>query len=66
MCESGEDGRHILNINRDDASGFRLDTMATHRLHKTPIVQGKEALTTVNYLYRLCQSLSIYTLNHII
>ena len=27
------DGRPILNINRDDAAGFRLDTMVTHRLN---------------------------------
>ena len=40
------DGRHIVNINRDDASGFRLNSMSTHRLHKTPVVQGHEALTT--------------------
>ena len=40
------DGRNIININRDDAAGFRLDTMATHHLHKTPMVQGKEAKTT--------------------
>ena len=40
------DGCHIVNINRDDASGFRLDTMATHRLHRTPMVQGSEAKTT--------------------
>ena len=40
------DGRHITSVNRDDASGFRLDTMATHRLHRTPVVQGHQALTT--------------------
>ena len=40
------DGRHIMNVNRDDAAGFRLDTMATHRLHRTPMVQGSEATTT--------------------
>ena len=40
------DGRHILLINRDDAAGFRLDTMATHRLQRTPMVQGCQALTT--------------------
>ena len=34
-------GNDILNINRDDASGFRLDTLTTHRLHRTPVVQGK-------------------------
>ena len=27
------DGRYILNINRDDAAGFRLDTLTTHKLH---------------------------------
>jgi hypothetical protein len=40
------DGVNIININRDDAAGFRLDTMATHRLHQTPVVRGKETLTT--------------------
>lgn len=34
------DDRHIININRDDAAGFCLDIMATHRLHRTPMVQG--------------------------
>ena len=41
------DGRNVMYVNRDDAAGFRLDTMSTHRL------QGKESLTTqtdfVNY-----------------
>ena len=40
------DGRHITNINRDDAAGFRLDTMATHRLQKSPMVQGSQTMTT--------------------
>ena len=40
------DGRSIININRDDAAGFRLDTMATHRLNKTPMVQGSQTTTT--------------------
>ena len=40
------DGTDILNINRDDAAGFRLDTLATHRLHRTPVVEGREILTT--------------------
>ena len=40
------DGRHILNVNRDHAAGFRLDTLTTHKLHCTPVVQGKEILTT--------------------
>ena len=32
------DGRDLLLISRDDVAGFRLDTMATHRLHRTPMV----------------------------
>lgn len=41
-----QDGRNIVNLNRDDASGFRLDTLSIHRLHKTPVVKGKETITT--------------------
>ena len=41
-----KDGWHIMNVNRDDAAGFCLDTMVTHRLHRTPMVQGQQALTT--------------------
>ena len=40
------DGTNIVNVNRDDASGFRLDTLATHMLHRTPVVEGREILTT--------------------
>ena len=40
------DGSNIVNINRDDAAGCRLDTMTTHKLHKTPMVQGQNTLTT--------------------
>ena len=40
------DGKRIMNLNRDDAAGFRLDTLATHRLHRSPTVKGKEILTT--------------------
>ena len=40
------DGEDILNVNRDDASGFRLDTLQTHRLHRSPMVKGKEVLAT--------------------
>ena len=41
-----EDGSDILNINRDDASGFRLDTLTTHSKHATPTVSGHQILTT--------------------
>ena len=40
------DGTQILNINRDDQAGFRLDTMTTHHQYTTPSIKGKEALTT--------------------
>ena len=40
------DGRNILNLNRDDASGFRLDTLTTHKQYATPVVANKEILTT--------------------
>ena len=40
------DGRNIMNLNRDDCAGFRLDTLSTHRLHRTPVVKGHEILAT--------------------
>ena len=58
------DGRYILNINRDDAAGFRLDTMATHRLHRTPAVQSQEALTTyTDYVNRYPSTLQTTSYN---
>ena len=39
-------GSDITNINRDDASGFRLDTLATHCKHPTPAVSGQDIQTT--------------------
>lgn len=40
------DGTKIVNLGRDDQAGFRLDTVATHRLHGTLCVKGKESLAT--------------------
>ena len=40
------DGRDMLNLNRDDAAGFRLDTLTTCNQYASPIVQGGEILTT--------------------
>ena len=40
------DGCDIVNINCDDASGYRLDTLATHSKHGTPAVSGQDVLTT--------------------
>ena len=39
------DGLDILNLNRDDACGFRLDTLTTCKQYKNPPV-GDEILTT--------------------
>lgn len=36
----------MIIINRDDVSGYRLDTLTTHCKHATPAVQGKDVLTT--------------------
>ena len=35
-----------MNVNRDDAAGFRPDTLTTCKQYKIPVVQGKDALTT--------------------
>ena len=40
------DGRDLLNVNRDDATGFRLDTLTTCKQYKVPVVKGKDTLTT--------------------
>ena len=40
------DGRNILNLNRDDASGFRLDTLTSNKQYASPVVANKEILTT--------------------
>lgn len=41
-----KDNRDICLINRDDAAGFRLDTLTTCKQYATPSVQGKDLLTT--------------------
>ena len=40
------DGRDMININCDDSTGFCLDTLATCKQYTTPVVQGKDVLTT--------------------
>ena len=58
------DGRGIVNINRDDASGFRLDTMTTHKLQKTPCVSGKQAVTTfTDYVNRYPSTIQVTSYN---
>lgn len=39
------DGRDMINMNQDDSTGFRLDTLATCKQYTTPVLQGKEVLT---------------------
>ena len=41
-----QDGSNVTIINRDDASGFRLDTLATNSQHRTLVVSGEQTLTT--------------------
>ena len=41
-----QDGRNVLFVNRDDATGFRLDTLTTCKQYAAPTVKGKEILTT--------------------
>ena len=40
------DGRSLLIVNRDDASGFRLDTMATCHQYATPSVESAVTVRT--------------------
>ncbi len=40
------DGSDTTNINKDDASEFRLDTLVTHGKHGSPTVSGQDILTT--------------------
>ena len=41
-----KDGRNIMNVGRDDQSGFRLDTMATSKQHATICLKDNLPLTT--------------------
>ena len=40
------DGRDICNVNRDAATGYRLDSLTTHHQHTSPTVKGSDILTT--------------------
>ena len=42
------DGKDVININHDhdDPSGFRLDTLSTHKQYSALTVEGKEVLRT--------------------
>jgi len=58
------DGSDILNINRDDASGFRLDTLATHSQHGTPAVSGNNVLTGLSSLTHCACDTRNWVLSH--
>ena len=58
------DGTDLLNINRDDATGFRLDTFTTCKQYTIPIVQGHEVLTTrADYVNRYPSNLQTTSFN---
>ena len=40
------DGRSMINVNCDDAAGFRLDTLATNKQYAAPAVRGSDVLIT--------------------
>lgn len=59
-----KDGTNITIINRDDASGFRLDTLATNSQHKTLVVNGQQTITThTDYVNRYPSSLQTTSYN---
>ena len=58
------DGRDLCFLNRDDATGFRLDTLATCKQHSTPTVRGSEVLTTrTDYVNRYTSTLQTTSYN---
>ena len=58
------DGRDILNVNRDDAAGFRLDTMTTNKHYATPAVVGEDVHTTyTDYMNKYPSQLQVTSYN---
>ena len=50
----------MCNINRDDASGFRLDTLTTCKQYATPTVAGNDILTTrTDFVNRYSSTLQV-------
>ena len=56
------DGHNILNVNRDDASGYRLDTLATHKQYATPVV-GETLTTHTDYVNKYSSVLQTTSYN---
>ena len=59
-----QDGSNFINIGRDDQAGFRLDTMATHKLQAMLCVKGKEHCTTrTDYVNKYSSTLQTTSYN---
>ncbi len=59
-----KDGSDITNINRDDSSGFRLDTLTTNKQYATPVVNAQEVLTTrTDYVNKYSSTLQTTSYN---
>ena len=57
-------GENIMNVGRDDQAGFRLDTIATHKLHATLCVKSSEHTTTrTDYVNKYASTLQTTTYN---
>lgn len=58
------DGRDILNINRDDAAAFWLDTMTTNKHYATPAVVGDDVHATyTDYMNKYPSQLQVTSYN---
>ena len=58
------DCQDMCLINRDDASGFRLDTLTTCKQYATPTVRGNEILTTrTDYVNKYASTLQTTSYN---
>ena len=59
-----KDGRDLCLVNRDDATGFRLDTLTTCKQYGTPTVKGSEVLTTrMDYVSKYASTLQTASYN---
>ena len=62
------DGENVININRDNASSFRLDTLFTHKQFSTLTVGGRAVLGThidyVNKYKSILQTTNYLLKNH--
>ena len=58
------DGQDMCLINRDVASGFRLDMLTTCKQYATPTVRGNEILTTrTDYVNKYASTLQTTSYN---